>query len=133
MISKDRDQVWQFIKDMNATWVKGNSEKLKEFFHENMVIYASESFQKLGIGREQCIKSYANFSKSANILEFKEKEPQIDIFDHTAIVTYSYDITYDMHNEVIQDEGRDIFVLIQFENKWQAVWRTVIPLTLDKY
>jgi hypothetical protein len=133
MYSKLQDEIWQIIKSMNITWVKGNPEDLKNFFHENMVIYASESFQKLSVGREKCVDSYKRFSKNAKILEFEEKDPQIDIFGTTAIVSYSYEITYDINNEIIQDEGRDLFVFVQLGNKWQAVWRTVIPLSLDKY
>jgi len=126
--SEDQQEVWQVINDINNIWVKGNPEDLENFFHEKMVIVHSD-FKERGEGREICINSYKDFASQAKIHEFKESNPAIDVYGNTAIATYTFEIVYEMNKQIFSDTGRDIFVLIREDNRWQAVWRTILPTT----
>jgi hypothetical protein len=124
--TKIQQEVWQVIKDLNDTWVRGNPADLDNFFHKDMVIVHSD-FKERGEGKEICIQSYKDFTSQAVIQDFKEFNPNIDVHGNTAIATYTFDITYEMSQQTFHDTGRDLFVLVQEENKWQAVWRTILP------
>jgi len=77
-------------------------------------------------GRDACVTSYEDFCEQANILDLKLNNPLIDVFDNTAIATYSYEITYEMGGERFNDTGRDVFVFVRENGRWQAAWRTMI-------
>lgn len=119
--------IWQIIQDLNKAWIEGHPENLENYFHNDMIIVAPD-FQEKGNGKEACVESYKNFTNMASISNFKESDPKIEIFGFTAIVSYSFEISYEMNNETFQDTGRDLFVFIHENKKWQAVWRTVLPL-----
>jgi uncharacterized protein (TIGR02246 family) len=123
---KAQKEIWQVVKDMNDAWVKGRPENLVNFFHEDMVIVGPD-LQKRGEGRQACVKSYEDFCTRATVHDFKEMDLRIDVYDDTAIATYSYEITYEMNGKTFHETGRDVFVLVRERNKWWTVWRLPLP------
>ena len=129
--TKVQQEIWQLIQDLNDTWVKGRPEDLLDLFHEDMVII-SPDFQELGRGKEVCMQSYKDFSTKADIKDLKIMNPRIDVYENTAITSYSFEITYEMKDKIFHDTGRDMFVFVREGGKWQAVWRTILPPSPDK-
>jgi uncharacterized protein (TIGR02246 family) len=127
-MTRETEEIWQLIQQMNDAWVKDRPEDLASFFREDMVIVHPD-FTQRAEGREACLASYQDFCKQAAIQDFKTSNPGIDIFGGTAIATYSYEITYEMGGERFTDLGRDIFVFVRSDDRWQAVWRTMIVLS----
>jgi len=123
--TRDADDIWQLVQRMNDTWAKGNPDELASFFREDIVI-VNPDFTQRTHGREACVASYKDFCKQAAILDLKISNPGIDTFADTAIATYSYEITYEMGGERFNDTGRDIFVFVREDGRWQAAWRTMI-------
>ena len=68
----------------------------------------------------------------AIINDFKDRDPAIQIYGNTAIASYTFEMSYEMNGKSFDDVGRDIYVLKREEGKWLAVWRTIIPLSLEK-
>jgi ketosteroid isomerase-like protein len=126
--SQIRDEIWQILQDINDAWVNDRTDELNRFFHENMVI-ASPDFRKLGEGRDACVKSYKDFRSQAIIHDLHEEDAAIDVFGDTAIATYRFEITYEMNGKTFSESGRDVFIFVREEEGWQAVWRTVVPMT----
>jgi hypothetical protein len=129
--TKVQQEIWQLIQDLNDIWVKGRPEDLLDLFHEDMVII-SPDFQERGRGKEACMKSYKDFSTQADIKDLKVMNPRIDVYENTAITSYSFEITYEMKDKIFHDTGRDMLVFVREGGKWQAVWRTILPLSPDK-
>jgi hypothetical protein len=129
--SKIQYKIWQIIREINESWVSGNPDDLKKYFHEEMVI-ASPDFQEQGRGREVCVESYKSFSSQAIIRDFKEKYPKIFVFGATAIASYIFQMSYEMNGKNFEDAGRDMFIFIREGDKWQAIWRTILPVTTNK-
>jgi hypothetical protein len=123
-----QQEIWKIVKDINQAWAKNRTADLTNFFHQDMVI-VSPDFQKLGDGRENCIKSYEDFCSQATVHSYEELEPVIDIFTTTAVIIYRFKISYEMKGKVYDEMGRDMFVLQKEAGKWLAVWRMVIPDT----
>ncbi len=122
----DTEEIWQLVQRMNDAWAKpGGPEDLASFFREDIVM-AHPDFTQRTEGRDACVASYEDFCKQAAIRDFKITNPGIDVFGDTAIATYSYEITYEMGGELFNDTGRDVFVFVRENDRWQAVWRTMI-------
>ena len=123
--STDRQEILELIEQLNDAWVKGSPEQLSSFFREDIVMVHPDFIHRTE-GREACIASYVDFCSQAKVNEFKLGETSIDVIGHTAIATYSYEISYEMGGELFKDTGRDLFVFIREDGRWQAIWRTMI-------
>ena len=124
--ARDTEEILQLLQRMNDAWAKpGSPEDLASFFREDIVM-VHPAFTQRTEGRDACVASYEDFCKQAAILDFKISNPGIDVFGNTAIATYSYEIAYEMGGEHFNDTGRDIFVFVRENDRWQAVWRTMI-------
>jgi uncharacterized protein (TIGR02246 family) len=124
--TRDAEEIWQIVQRMNDAWAKpGATEELASFFREDIVM-AHPDFTQRTEGRDACVASYEDFRRQAAILDFKISNPGIDVFGNTAIATYSYEIAYEMGGERFNDTGRDIFVFVRENDRWLAVWRTMI-------
>jgi len=118
-------EIQQLIQRLNDAWAKGNPRELANFFREDIVMI-NPDFSQRTEGREACVASYEGFCKEAAILDLKIGEPVIDVFNDTAIASYSWEIAYEMGGERFNDTGRDIFLFVREDGKWMAVWRTMI-------
>ena len=122
----DTEEIWGLVQRMNDAWAKpGGPEDLASFFREDIVMVHPDFIQRTE-GRDACVASYEDFCRQAAIRDFKISNPGIDVFVNTAIATYSYEIRYEMGGELFNDTGRDIFVFVRENDRWQAVWRTMI-------
>ena len=119
------DEIRELIQQLNDAWVKGQPGQLASFFREDIVM-ALPGFAQRIEGRDACVASYEDFCRHAAILDLKLGEPIIDVFDKTAVATYAYEISYEMGGERFKASGRDLFVFIRQDDRWQAVWRTMI-------
>ena len=122
---KEEIEIQQVIQLLNDTWSKGNPRDLGNFFREDIVMI-NPDFSQRTEGREACVASYEGFCKQAAILDLKIGEPVINVFNDTAIASYSWEIAYEMGGEQFNDTGRDIFLFVREDGKWMAVWRTMI-------
>ena len=52
---------------------------------------------------------------------WKELDPQIQIYGDTAVVTYYFDMSFDIGGKTIVSTGRDMFVFIKEDGRWWAV------------
>ncbi|NIV71622.1 DUF4440 domain-containing protein [Candidatus Saccharibacteria bacterium] len=126
-----QQEIWQIVQELNVTWVEGNPGKLDRFFHPDMVI-VSPDFQQRIEGRDACVQSYKDFSTQATIHNFKELDAAVEVFGDTAIVSYAFQISYEMNGKRFVDTGRDIFVFVRRGNQWLAVWRTLLHTSSQK-
>ena len=122
---ESKRQILEIIHHLNDAWATGHPEKLAEFFREDIVIVHPDFTGRIE-GRDACIASYAEFCSEATIHGVKIGEPGIEVFGDTAVSTYSYEVDYEMGGERFNDSGRDLFVFVLEDDRWQAVWRTMI-------
>lgn len=117
------------VREINRLWVGGNAERLGEYFHEDMIIVYPE-MKRMGRGREDCVKGYIDFASRAKTSRYEESDFEIDVWGDTAMVNYKFDISYEMDGREYNDIGRDLFIfsLDRKKDKWEAIWRMIIPL-----
>ena len=124
-IEDPREQILTLVRQLNDAWASGHPEQLAEFFHKDIVMVHPD-FSGRAQGRDVCVASYAEFCSQATIHGVKLGEPGVEVFGNTAVTTYSYELDYEMGGERFKDSGRDLFVFVREDGKWQAVWRTMI-------
>ena len=90
-----KDEVLAHVKALNETWTKGDGSALRNYFHPNMVAITATD-QDILYGRDACLGSWQAFARSAQIRRWEEIEPQVQLYGDTAIVTYYYDMAFDM-------------------------------------
>lgn len=114
------------LSKISEAWLKGRPEELNECFHNDMGI-KGPGFQEMGRGKEVCVKSYEDFIRQATVREFKGSDPVIDLWESTAVATFSWEIVYEMSGQDYHESGHDLLVLTRDEGRWQAVWRAILP------
>jgi hypothetical protein len=124
--SQTQQQIWRTVQRLNKEWVNNKTEELLYYFHKDMVI-TGKDLHELSHNRAECIKSYKDFMSEAVVNEYKESDPVVNVFAYTAIVSYRFDINYTINGKTYQESGRDLFVMIKEDERWQAVWRTLLP------
>lgn len=124
-----KQEVWQALRDLNDAWTKGNPEQLNDCFHKDMVAITATDRERL-VGRDACFASWNRFAKTAKIHFWKEIDPQIQIYGNTAVVTYYFDMSFDMGGQTINMGGRDMFVFIKENGKRWAVADQFSPYPL---
>ncbi|MBN2410246.1 nuclear transport factor 2 family protein [candidate division KSB1 bacterium] len=120
----EQEKIKDILKNVNIAWSSGNPEDLMNYFHDNMLII-SPDMKILGYGKENCIKSYIDFLNQATIIDYQKNVPEIHIFENTAIVFYTYNISWKTNNKLFNEKGKEIYVLNKHKNKWLIVMRKI--------
>ena len=121
--SSIKQEVWETVQNLNRLWtVERNVEKFKNYFHRDMVAITPVDRERLK-GRDACIASWKRFVDKAKVIEFREMDPEIQLFGQGkfAVATYYYDMTYEMDDQTVSSNGRDMFVLVNENGKWWVV------------
>jgi hypothetical protein len=105
---------------MNESWTKGDGSTLANYFHPRMVAVTPTKRERL-LGRDACIADWVGFARTAKILFLKESDPHIELFDDAAVVTYYFDMSFEMNGQTILMGGRDMLTLVKENGKWWAV------------
>ena len=113
-------EVWETLRRLNDCWTKGNGKDLVNFFHKNMVAITPTDRKRLE-GQGACVAAWSGFASMAKVRHFEEIDPQIQIHGNTALVTYYFDMSFEMGGQTIKMGGRDMFVFIKEGGKWLAI------------
>jgi predicted PolB exonuclease-like 3'-5' exonuclease len=122
-MDKTQKQIWEMIQEMNRKWtVENKADELKNYFHKDMVAITPTD-QKRIEGGENCVAGWKNFAENTKIRFFKETEPKVQVYGEGkfAIVTYYFDMSFDMGEQTTNMKGRDMFSLINENGKWLVV------------
>ncbi|MBF0591636.1 MAG: DUF4440 domain-containing protein [Nitrospirae bacterium] len=118
-----KEEVWTTIQTLNRLWtIENRPDELTQYFHKNMVAISATDRLRLE-GREACVAAWKKFTQAAKIHYWKETDPQIELFGNNtfAIVTYYFDMSFEMGGQTIKTGGRDMFALVNEDGKWWAV------------
>ncbi|MCD4751916.1 MAG: nuclear transport factor 2 family protein, partial [Anaerolineaceae bacterium] len=121
--NKTQGQIWEMIQEMNRKWtVENNTDALKNYFHKDMVAITPADFRRIE-GGENCVAGWKNFTNNTKIHFWKETEPKVQVYGEGkfAVVTYYFDMSFDMGEQTINMKGRDMFSLVNENEKWLVV------------
>jgi hypothetical protein len=115
-----KQAVWDTLRALNDAWTRGNPDDLADYFHERMVAITATDRERLE-GRAACVAGWKAFAQAARIHRWEEREPHIELFGDTAIVSYYFDMSFDMGGQAITLGGRDLFTFVRENGRWWAV------------
>jgi hypothetical protein len=113
-------EVWKTVLELNDCWTKGDGSRLVDYFHPRMVAITPTTRERI-FGQKACVAGWMEFAKTAKTHYLKEIDPQIELFGNTAVVTYDFDMSFDMHGQTITMSGRDMLTLVKENDKWWVV------------
>lgn len=122
-MTEQEKKVWDVIKSLNRAWTKeGNAEALNDYFHKDMVAITPTDRFRLD-GRDACVAAWKTFAENAKIHKWEELDPKIQIYGNGkfAVVTYYFDMSFEMGGQNVEMCGRDMFVLMNEEGRWRIV------------
>lgn len=126
----DETAIKKIIQIINNAWLDNNLYILNDYFDQEVVFMSPDYKNKL-TGKNACINSYKQFLDSAEIIEYQQGEPEINIWDNTAAAFYEFDITYLMKGKTYSEKCKDFFVFNRDESDnsfWKAVYRMLTVL-----
>ncbi len=123
---KSKKEIIEIINKINSSWIESNPESLRNYFHDNIMIVSPE-LKVLGKGIEECIKAYTDFINQATIIEHNISEPEIYVFENTAIASYKYDFAWELKGKSYRESSHNLFVFTYTDSRWLAVWRKILP------
>ncbi len=127
MTSNDQNRIKELLETINSSWSNRQFENLHECFHQDICMQLPDFSGKIS-GRDVLVQSYKDFVDKAEVLEFSEDNPQIDIIESTAVAIYTYTIKYRMNDTVYDESAREMFIFSKIDDDWKAVWRTMLPV-----
>ncbi len=119
-------EIEQMVNNLNDDWLNDRIENLSRYFHKQAVIIQPGTLKKMR-GREEIVESYREFMEEAEVTDFRLKDLRIDVFEHTAVVLYTFNIKYTVETTHYDEEGLEVLVLNLHNGKWQIVWRNQQP------
>lgn len=124
--SVESREAWRTVRRVNEAWLQGRVERMRDVLHERIVAHRP-GFTVCDVGRDACIRGYAEFASRAAITSFTVSDVAVDVFGDLAVATYRFAIAYELGGERVDATGHDIFVLQRDEGSWLVVWRSLVP------
>ncbi len=126
----DKEQIKTIINEVNDATLGSKQTDLGQFFHDE-VKFVAPDFTNALEGKEAALNSYREFREVAELKGYELGDPNVSVFDTTAVATYPFDMRYKLGQETYHETGRDIMVLARRGDQWQIVWRTLITLSSE--
>jgi uncharacterized protein (TIGR02246 family) len=119
-------EVRSVVQRLNEAWIHGRMDELAAAFHRDVVVVAP-NFAARSVGREACVRGYADFVSHAVLHRVDVEPPEVDVFGSTAIAACPYSIDYTIEGKRWRGDGRDVMVLVEEDGAWTVVWRLLMP------
>jgi len=113
-------EIWTTVRKMNDAWTKGNPDDLVGYFHRDMIAITATERNRIDGGAD-CVAGWKGFANAAQIHRWEEIDPVIHVYGDSAVVTYYYDMAFDMGGQSMELGGRDMFFFVKEDGRWWAV------------
>jgi hypothetical protein len=133
-MDKIQEEIWNWVLEMNRKWTEEKkAEELKNYFHKNMVAITPTD-SKIIEGGEKCVAGWKNFADNSVIHFWRELEPKIQVYGEGkfAVVSYYFEMSYDMNGKTTDMKGRDMLALVKENGKWQMVSDQFSPMPKEQ-
>lgn len=123
--SEVQTHLWNRVRAINEAWRQSEWQALEEALHPD-VVFVPPALRQRVRGRKACIRTYQDFVQQATVSSFTEREPTVDVFGDTAVVSYRFSINYQRHGKSYLGAGGEIFVFVREGDRWLACWRAML-------
>jgi uncharacterized protein (TIGR02246 family) len=112
---------------INRAWLDRKPDQLAPLLHPDVTM-AFPGFGCKATGRDALVAGFADFCANATVHEYREGKLEIDVAGCSAVVTYTYEMTYERGGERYRATGRDLWVFCRQGEGWLAAWRTMLDV-----
>ena len=113
-------EIWTTLRALNDAWTRGHPERLADYFHREMIAVTPVDHLRRD-GAAACIAGWQGFTESSRIIDWREIDPLIRVFGNAAVVSYYYEIRFEVDGRIVEQAGRDLFFLVRENGRWWAV------------
>jgi len=124
-------EVHVVLASINAAWREGHPSTMAQYLHPEIVM-ALPGFAQSVRGRETLIASFEEFSNHAKVLEYEESGEHIDAIGDCAVATFGFKMLYERATYREFSQGHDLWVFHREQDRWIAVWRTMVELSAER-
>ncbi len=114
------------LSRLSAAWREERFDELEDILHQS-VVFVRPGFDGRVEGRTGCVNTYREFMSSAKVVDYSESDPAVDVWGGTAVATYRFEMAWEMNGKSHREAGRDLFVFVREDSRWQVVWRSSAP------
>jgi hypothetical protein len=114
--------IWEAVLAANRAWRAGRPEEVASLFHRDVVMEAADG-RTLCRGREAMVQSFVEYTRAVETLHFREADPTIVVAGGTAVVSYGFDVIYEVGGARHDEVGRERLVFALDDGRWSAIWR----------
>ena len=115
-----QQEIWTTLRALNDAWTQGSPERLIEYFHPKMIAVTPVDRLRRD-GAASCIAGWQGFAESTRIHSWREIDPLIRVFGDSAVVSYYFEIRFEVGGQLINQGGRDLFFFVRENDRWWAV------------
>jgi Domain of unknown function (DUF4440) len=126
-MNKEEMEANETLSAINNAWRNRNPEEMKKYLHPDIVMILP-GFSGEIIGREKLIDGFKEFCTNAEVLEYSESDEQINVVGNCAVISFKFEMVYERTTYRDKSTGRDLWIFDRQDNKWIAVWRTMIDV-----
>lgn len=128
MSTRDAEAIWAAIEDSNAAWLDGRPEDVEPLFAEDVVLVAPGLVGRIE-GKKAVVATYVETAQQTKTLSFEVLDRAVDVFDETAVATYTFDVAYELKGHRMDERGQETLVLQHRSDGWKVIWRgqTALP------
>jgi hypothetical protein len=120
-----RDEVAAALRRISVAWTSAQPERMEDDLDAGAVFVQPGLEDRLE-GRDAVIASYREFMESSLVHDYEEHDLRIDVVGTAAVATFGFRIDWESEGERHIDRGHDLFVFARSDDRWMAVWRTLI-------
>lgn len=118
----DLQAIRWLLDRLDRSWRDGDEASLRRCFHLDAVL-AGPKHQVLAGGVDACVGSYLDFLRAATIHAYQRGEPEIRVWENSAVASYAWTMDYEIDSGRSREEGEDLLVLERMPAGWLVVWR----------
>jgi hypothetical protein len=110
---------------INRAWRELRPENILPCLHPEITMVLP-GFSGVIAGREAMLAGFTDFCTNDRVIEYTERDEQIQTVGSLAFVSYDFDMLYERGSYHARSTGRDLWAFECAEGQWIAVWRTMI-------
>jgi hypothetical protein len=119
------------LASINNAWREGHPSSVLRYLHPDVTM-ALPGFKETLRGRDALIAGFEESCQNAKVIQYEESDESIDEVEDCAVATFRFKMTYERATYREISEGRDVWVFWRQDNRWVAVWRTMVDLTAER-
>lgn len=113
-------EVWETLRELNQCWTRGSPDDLRFYFHPRMIGVSQTERERLD-NASACIAGWRGFAKMAKIVDWREIDPNVQVYDNAAVVAYYFDMHFELGEQTLQSTGRALGFFVKEDGRWLMV------------